>query len=452
MHGIDSNSTSVSAFASNRAVFEIRPERHQEPDKSKRSEHKGDFERSARGVSRGVQIFRQEFMLKLKQEYSVITVSGGGGPDTYRRNESVKDVAAGVLTAARTITEKNIDEAPGTITALRRSLGQASSASQKFVETDDEAAAVKETVRLVESGLDELEEKAASGSIREISLESTVKQRSRIQIRTQEGDIVTLKFRRVDKISLSDESVVTDSNSASMTELLVSSRSRLSIMVKGDLNDAEQEAIRTVFAAAERLADEFFSGDMGAALEIAAGLEFDAEQLARVSMRFRSEERITMSQSVRQFGAAEVHDDDDGPQPVVTVTDANAQPRVGTVPVIEPVAPAVADTNVVGTETPQGSALTMPEVTAGFDAMLKFLGMLADYLEQAAGVSGNRPVDDAHPPEMRFEIGQSFKLEILRAVMSVTAPEESDPAADLPGGLIEQLDVTTDASLGKQAS
>jgi len=459
MQGIDSQS--LSAFVKSKTVFELKPERSQEPHesqrsegKSHRSEDKGEVTRSRKGAERAADIFRQEFMMKVKQSFSVEVKSRSGVASAYQRSESVKEVAAGILSATRSVIEKNKHDAPGTIAAVRSSVEQAASASQKFMDTDGEAAAVRETVNLIKSGLDELKDKVVSGKVSELSLESKVKQSSSIRIRTQEGDVVKFNLRRVDKTSFSDESILSGSNSAGLTELSVSSRSRLSIVVKGDLNEAEQEAIRTVFATAERLADEFFSGDIGAALEIAAGLEFDSEQLARVSMRFRSEEKISVSQSIRQFGPAEAYEEIQGPQPLATsqaeriVPESSAPQRVVNTPSVEAVAPAAS--SIPGnTEVVQDAAPAVPNFLAGFDSLLNFLGKLADYLDQTPGIDHNDSGDKSHPSEMRLEISQSFKLEILRAVMSVSAPEDSTTDAELSGERIQQLDVLVDAGSNK---
>jgi len=460
MQGIDS--TSLGAFATSKSVYELRPERYsnaheseQSPAKGHRSEEKGEFTRSRSGADRAANIFRQEFMMKIKQSFSVEVESRSGAAGNYQRSESIRDVAAGVLTAARSITEKNIGKATETIAAMRKTVGQAMTASQKFTDTDAEAAAVKETAALVNSGLDELEEKAASGSVSELSFEAKVKERSSIRIRTQEGDVVTFSLRRVDKLSFSDELTVGELNSSRTTEFSVSSRSQLSIVVKGDLNEGELEAIRAVFAAAERLADEFFAGDMDAALEIAAGLEFDSEQLARVSMGFRSEVKVSVSQSAQQIGRLDPHVELEGPNPdtdvplvsIVPVTETVVPAAKPIVPAIEPVTPGVvdADSNTNESEVAPGSASGMQGFAAGLDSLLNFLGKLGDYLGQVAGVMETNSFDDANLSSVRFEIDQSFRLEVLRAVMSVSAPEETEPKAELSASRIQQLDVVADA-------
>jgi hypothetical protein len=76
----------------------------------------------------------------------------------------------------------------------------------------------------------------------------------------------------------------------------------------------------------------------------------------------------------------------------------------------------------------------------GFGLLLDFLSKLADYLDQQLDVF-NASIQPA-TTNLRFEITQSFKLEILRAVMTVTAPESEadDDVAQGAGQTIQLLD------------
>jgi len=297
MHPV--TSTSLAAFQSNKIQLEFRAQQQN----AKKPEHahndRGHVETS-HGRRRATQIFRQEMIRLLKIKFHSEFNLSINSVNPYRSSDSAEGVAADVLTAARAITEQGSEEPSQTLAQVRESVNQAVSNSQEIVNTTEGEAELEIADGLIQRGLDALESDARLMSVSSTFIESTSKQRSTIQIRTQEGDIVKFDLRRIDHLSASDIAIQTESGSATLTEVSISSSSRLVLKVEGNLNEAELEAIRNVFAQAEQLAEEFFAGDLNAALEVIAGLEFDTSQLARVSMKFRSSERISVQQTILQ--------------------------------------------------------------------------------------------------------------------------------------------------------
>ena len=116
-----------------------------------------------------------------------------------------------------------------------------------------------------------------------------------LKIRTQEGDVVRIRFqtRESAKAELSHEV----GDGVESTELKLSSRSseKLSIRVKGHLNEAELAAIHSAIDQAASIADSFFSGDVGSAFEAASALDVDGDQLARFKLKMRVRESVTYS-------------------------------------------------------------------------------------------------------------------------------------------------------------
>jgi len=130
-----------------------------------------------------------------------------------------------------------------------------------------------------------------------IALKYQRTEKTSLMIRTQEGDVVRLRFRISDLASVEGaESRDGDSQLAEL-DLKAQSAVRLKVFVKGDLNADELAAIQSVVQQAGRLANEFFAGDALAAFASASSLEVDSQQLAKVAIRMRVREQLSYSQS-----------------------------------------------------------------------------------------------------------------------------------------------------------
>ena len=236
MHPV--TSTSLAAFQSNKIQLEFRAQQQN----AKKTEHahngRGHIETS-HGRRRATQIFRQEIIQLLKIKFHSEFNLSINSVNPYRSSGSAEGVAADVLTAARAITEQGSEEPSQTLAQVRESVDQAVSNSQEIVNTTEGEAELEIADGLIQRGLDALESDARLMSVSSTSIESTSKQRSTIQIRTQEGDIVKFDLRRIDRLSASDIAIQTESGSANLTEVSISSSSRLVLKVEGNLNEAE---------------------------------------------------------------------------------------------------------------------------------------------------------------------------------------------------------------------
>jgi len=380
-------------------------------------EHRDKIE-SSHGRRRASQIFGQEILQSLKIRFKSEFKLSVGFVNPYGNRDSAPSVAASVLGAARSIVEQRIEDPSKTLGEVRKSVDQALGTSRDIVNTDEGDDALDDIGSLLKHGLDELEHDTKLIAASSLYIESTTKQRTSIKIRTQEGDIVKFELRQVDKLKASDIAVQTDSGSATSTEVSVSSSSRFVLKVEGDLNEAELEAIRNVFSQAEQLAEEFFSGDIDAALQVVAGLEFDSEQLARVSLKFRSSEKISITQTILRSGI-----------PVAAETTAPID------------AESAALDGAIGTAVPASSVATIPtdavNDTPDADTQIPesslggYLGKLADYLQQSIDLLTDSASE--HGVSLRFEITESVRLDIFRAVLIETAPEETEEAEHTDG-------------------
>lgn len=105
-----------------------------------------------------------------------------------------------------------------------------------------------------------------------------------LEIHTREGDTITLSF--ASKTGVSVQNLQANSGGAQLaaSDIQALSRSRVTISVQGDLNAGELQAVQDLVGQVNHLADGFFGGDVGAALSLAGGLNFDSSQLADYSL------------------------------------------------------------------------------------------------------------------------------------------------------------------------
>jgi hypothetical protein len=170
---------------------------------------------------------------------------------------------------------------------------------------------------------------------------------------------------------------------------------------------------------AEKIANEFFGGDLAAAFDLAQGFEFDAEQLARVKMRFRFTEttRVSYTESVQTAPPAAI-----------------IQPAVDSAR-IAPVAPvqAVAETDEAA---PQPVAAPDTSDLSGlFETLSTFLRSIGEGFAAESGTVS-----------FKMHYSESFKLELLKAVMHTTAPDDSADEAAAVATVIDAVVNEADAT------
>ena len=417
---------------------------------------------------RALAMFRQEIRQRQELEFRQFVEQRG--------NDSPNRLATEFLGSVRAITENSGERRDIIIGRIREAAEQAFARISEIAGDDDAADELGEARELIRRGLDQFEAGALVRTESSLEVDARSRQRSVIRIRTQEGDVVRLDVSRADRLSVSEDVLETGEGISRETAIELSSRSRLSLKVRGDLNEAELTAIRDVFKVAENLAEEFFAGDIEAAFEIAAGLEYDSEQLARVSLRFRNVERISIAQSVLRTTVTGPEGIDDVPVPVLPPVSQSSpnvletrpepvlippirvpslvspvsrpEPRVTALPseaespapqIETPAAVTVtadpelsseqvppASTPVVEQESLESEAVGSAVLLVGFEALAEFLGRLTDFLRETSeqlSEFSQRFTSDARA-EYRFT--QSLQLEILSSVMRARGPEFND--------------------------
>lgn len=388
------------------------------------------FDREFRGRGLALGILRQELKFQLSAGLRT-AIPGFAGTDV---RASAADVAAEALSAARRLLIDSSSDASDTVLTLKSKIEQAAASTQALTGSDDDFAEVEDALSLVNTGLDDLGTEVANtfeSSASVLEVQTQLSQRSTIRIRTQEGDIVKLDLRRTESLSATDIAVSNADGFASSTEVELSSQSRLTFKVNGDLNDAELAAIQNIFAQAEAIATEFFGGDLTAAFDLASGLEYDTEQLARVRLRFREEQTSEVSfAAIGQIQAEPVDEVASIPASGTDVAPVVSE-ELSSGSEIAPVVSAVPTTDDV---VPDAEPDTVPVDVSVFAG---FLDLISNYLRATSGSFGEDSGNNAI--SARFFYSESFKLELLKTVIEITAPAESEDGAALAATVIDAV-------------
>lgn len=400
-----------------------------EAERSNHHKHHGHHEshgHHGRKGHHGLSALRQEIRLLMSTSFQLNFSKSTAAYSELAGEQSPGDVAAETLGAAKEIAARSPLQAADTVVDMRGKIDVAAKDVRDSVGAESRAD-LEGAIDLVNKGLDDLEEDAARNVVSSasvLSAETQTKQRSTIRIRTQEGDIIKLSLRNVERVLVEDASVSDGESTLTSTEIQVSSRSRMALSVKGDLNEAEMTAIKSVFEQAEAIADEFFGGDLAAAFDMAAGLEYDTEQLARINMRFREQQMSSVAYAVSGTRPASIAQDAD---PVIAGPARPVSESVDLVPVAVS-APA--------SESEAASTELSPEVSVpSDDAMDKFFDLLGSFLS-----SLNEGFEsDSGRSSFRFFHSQSFNLQILKTVLQVSAPESSGDAAESAATIVDTL-------------
>ena len=124
-----------------------------------------------------------------------------------------------------------------------------------------------------------------------------------LKLTTQEGDLVELTFRQLDVLTQTRLKGVSDSgDQVGATDTTGNSQRNVNMQITGDLSDAEKSAIDSVLQNVIDVANQFFHGDLQAAMGKMADAQIDTNQLAEVSLK------MSMSQN-REMNKVTVGDD-----------------------------------------------------------------------------------------------------------------------------------------------
>jgi len=383
--------------------------------------------RGRRGLALG--ILKQELRAALKSFFNAQVATNTAAYVGTQNPDSPDAVAEEVLGTAKQVVAAAPTDATESLTSLRTTVDETVSYVRQTVGAENDSVAdIDDATAKIEEGLDELSDEVANyreSTASILAVDTSIRERSTIQIRTQEGDFVKLYLRNVENMSATDIAYSDGETSFTSTEVALSGSSRTLLQVKGALNETEMAAIRNVLAQAETIADEFFGGDVGAAFNSLQSSQFDTEQLARVDLRFRRQE-ITSATYAQVVTTAAAPSDPEAPAVTAPEESTSSAPEaaaaldVETQP--ETAGAAAAQLDTVENDSPVAvDAAAPPSV---FSAMADFLETLSAFLRTV----GEGFEAEASSVNYTYHYSESFKLNLLKAVINTVAPEDKEKA------------------------
>jgi hypothetical protein len=407
-----------------------------------------------------VDVFSQQLHASLRSSFThFFSGNTAGYGDTNQASNSPEQAASSALRVARSLVLTSGSHASKSLMQFREKVNFAAAAALSASPTPAAQNAVAETTGLVNAGLNQLDavaanNQAASASV--LNIDTSSYSKASVTIRTQEGDVVKLSLRQSSSFSASDVSVASGDSSASQTEVALSSQSGLRLRVEGDISNEELTAIKDIFSKAVTMADEFFGGDIEAALADADSFSFDTTQIAAVNLRFKSIEttKVTYA-SLTQLPTTSANNDNAAPAITDTTSPASTSPTSSPAAAITNLQdsalqsqildslPTTPDTttpvstsesqpseNVALVSTPaettspsaSPSATTTPAATPAPTPADSFdiSKQLATFMRKVS--SGFSVTSDAKGSSIRYHYSESLKISLLKAVIHATVP------------------------------
>ena len=129
------------------------------------------------------------------------------------------------------------------------------------------------------------------GRAREFSFELT----------TKEGDKVTIKATASEGLAVESGRAGRGNSSISALNASYSASQSFSLLIDGDLSEAELSAINDLLGRVNELAGQFFAGNLDAAFDQAVNLGYDAEQIGNFSLNLAQVEIQQVTQAYQTF-------------------------------------------------------------------------------------------------------------------------------------------------------
>lgn len=247
-------------------------------------------------------------------------------------------------------------------------------------------------------------------------------ERTTLFLTTQQGDTVQLKIKNQTGTDAAYSEL--DSGETLLSQLRLQSKdtSKMSLVVKGDLNADELRAIHSVVEQVSEMAQDFFAGNVADAFATAERFNMDGDQLADVAVGMRFEEQLTYTQTTAA--------------PLLTQTRSNVPEKIQADPTplipaasnlplapvpnpTRPLSATPAKTNALQAGEPPGALSSRAQIMQEtLNVVGEFLKGLLNNLQQAAP---GEKAGDAMP------MGVALKIKIFKSVL--TAAHTSDAQA-----------------------
>lgn len=274
-------------------------------------------------------------------------------------------------------------------------------------------------------------------------------ERTSLTLETQEGDTVRLKIKATEMLAVDSGKNGEDGDEQTISglELQASSRTRIAIRVKGDLNEQELAAIQSVIDQAGAMAENFFSGNTSDAFASASELEIDATQLANVRIRMKTSEQLTypMAGALQAPGVSPQVETD---KPAVDESQAAGPTSSATSPSVEPDKSAATVADAAGSEGGDTAAPAPGEPEAIDDAgaldrdqlmanVLQSIGSFLNNLFTAFSGGEDDADNNIAPTDMTLKL-QVFRSMLL-SISDMENPKEDAQATELAAETIDAI-------------
>jgi hypothetical protein len=333
------------------------------------------------------------------------TAVAAAGPNAGDRvPQLLRDVDAGVASAGKTLERMGYDARQVAVAAAR--FRQAVGAS-----LDTEASR---------------QPPALEGAA--VSATHVRKARASIELVTQDGDVVRIRFRSRDFERVDVAGVQTAQGSALGARIATRHSAGLKVAVHGDLDAAERKAIEDFLGGVDALASEFYGKDAEAAFAAAAELEADPQEIARYAVKLSLEERYQVRAQVQGEPPA---------LPSAAPAGPVSQAPSSSAPVSQPSAPAA---QVVVPASAQASepapaqdaeALT-PNTTSDAPPSQSGLKTIHEFLRSV--LAHTRTPVNVHGIALEW----SVRIELTAALLEAARPDvQPRPGADLLANVLD---------------
>lgn len=141
-----------------------------------------------------------------------------------------------------------------------------------------------------------------------MALQSLVSHNSQsvdIQVKTREGDTVSIRFNQSGSSSQTSFQAEQRESQFSLYQQSSSFESSFSFSVDGDLNEGEKQSISDLLDKINQVSDEFFNGNVKTAFEHALKVGFDTEQIAAFSLDLNMKSSIEAIMAYQQVAMLE---------------------------------------------------------------------------------------------------------------------------------------------------
>ena len=268
-------------------------------------------------------------------------------------------------------------------------------------------------------------------------------ERTTLFLTTQQGDTVQLKIKNQTSTDAAYSELESGETLLSQFSLQSKDASKMSLVVKGDLNADELRAIHRVVEQVSVMAQDFFAGNVADAFATAERFNMDGDQLADVAVGMRFEEQLTYTQTTAAPLLTQPRSNAPENIPAETnplIPAANELPLAPGPDSTRPLSTTPSKTHTLQASTPPGDLSSRAQIMQEtLNVVGEFLKGLLNNLQQAAP---GEKFNDTQP------MGVALKIKIFKSVL-IAAHTSEAPAKSAPAPLPALVGDTLDALSAK---